>query len=260
MRKVSPQRENDERVSEVIRTFYESKVCFDDICERYSQDQTIDFSTVNDFVEKCVFELKGEVHLLFRNDARAESKHIRAEDLFDVLIGSVFHELMKVKECSYQIQQYAPRYRQMSLAGQGMELPGYEQDFLKACNKIITRARRAVRMGMASVAELYRDTCEHLERMIPQFQTNRVLVRMLVQSSDLLDKAAGTGASERILAAMFNGQLDEAYLAAAREFLEGGWYARAQEMAERAREINPDNLETAPMLEKLEQARDAHRV
>jgi hypothetical protein len=59
---------------------------------------------------------------------------------------------------------------------------------------------------------------------------------------------------------MFGGRLVEAYLAAAREYLDGGWFPRAEQMAGRAKELDPNSPEADQLLQKLEQARAARRV
>jgi len=253
-------REKDERVSDVIRAFFLAKVEFDDLLAGYRRDNTMDFPRLHRFLEKGMFELKEECHFLFRSPDRNTTDDIQPQDLFDVLIGSIFHELMKIKECAYQIQQYGPMYRKMRAAKRGTKLTVREASFLDACNKINNRAARSMRSDIDSAEELFRDACEHLEHMLPDLHTNRPLARMLIENRELVEKAMGADAVERLLAGMFSGQLDEAYLAAAHEYLDGGWYAPAQKAAEKALQINPDRSEANLILEKLEKARAAHRM
>jgi hypothetical protein len=253
-------REKDERISDVIRTFYQAKIDFDAQVQTFRETSVMDYTTLHRFVEDRVYGLKEECHFLFRQVERSDAEQIQPEELFDLLIGSIFHELMKIKECAYQLSHYAPTYRQMSRARRGVEMPAYEETFLKSCVKLIRRARRSIQTEIVSAQELFRDACEHLEQMIPNYQTNRVLIRMLIENHKLVAQATGEEAVDRLLNKMFHDRLDEAYLAAARDFLDGGWFPRAQSAAERAKEIHPENPDADEILQKLEKARAAHRT
>ena len=253
-------REKDERISQVIRGFFQAKVEFDHLLAEYHRSSVIDYSRLHTFLEGHAFDLKEECHVLFRSSDRSRDDEIRPEELFDVLISSVFHELMKIKECSYQIQQYEPTFKRMSKSPEGVLIKEHKDAFLKSCLKLVRRARNSIKTDLVSTSELFRDTCEHLERMIQSYQTNRVLVRMIVDERELVEKAIGEGGSERLLSSMFKGKLDQAYLAAANQYLSGGWYTKAQQVAERAKEIDPKNPDADAVLQLLETARAAHRA
>ncbi len=56
----------------------------------------------------ALYRLKEKSHTLFRSDEFSTAS-VRREALFDLAVGSLFHEVMKLRELLYQREVYAPR-------------------------------------------------------------------------------------------------------------------------------------------------------
>ena len=66
------------------------------------------FSDVEEFVDdrgkSSLYRLKQMCHDLFRNAAEVAYK----EKFYDITVGYIFHEAMKLRECIYQLEYYKP--------------------------------------------------------------------------------------------------------------------------------------------------------
>ena len=83
---------------------------------------TLHFEDVKHLVadgdSSVLFRLKGRVHGLFR-DREPELPLRRGEALFDLAIGSLFHEALKFRENLYQLEVYGPKIRALRSEGGG---------------------------------------------------------------------------------------------------------------------------------------------
>ena len=108
-------RARNEKVASVFKRFLIARVGFDEINEIFCSSEPMRFEMINSFVESTLFGLKEECHALFRNVGRPAGDVLHAEDLLDVLIGSIFHEMMKIKENCYILEYYWSKYYQRKL-------------------------------------------------------------------------------------------------------------------------------------------------
>lgn len=120
-----------------------------------------------------LFRLKERVHALFRRDevgTRGETLR-RGEALFDLAVGSLFHEALKFRENFYQLEVYAPRV--LSLRKDD----GDEADeLLREFEKILRGA-----------SERVEESLDEAETLLGQLR--RQLVVLLLDARE--DKAAG---------------------------------------------------------------------
>ncbi len=76
------------------------------------RDGTLRFPDVRALVadgeSSTLYRLKERVHSLFRNESD-ESSLQRGEALFDLAVGSLFHEALKFRENFYQLEVYGPK-------------------------------------------------------------------------------------------------------------------------------------------------------
>ena len=68
---------------------------------------------VGDDERSVLFRLKERCHALFRGD----DSEIGASALFDLAVGSLFHEAMKLREHVYQADVYAPKVAALRARG-----------------------------------------------------------------------------------------------------------------------------------------------
>jgi len=244
--------ERDELFCSVVVSFVEAKVEFDEQLGSYRETGKMDFGRLDRFVENMLFTLKEDCHFLFRKDTRHQpTDEMTGEGLFDICVGSIFHELMKIKENVYQIEYYAPLYLAMSRSVDKEKVPSYERAFLEASRKIIRRARRNLRSDLAGAEELFRDAADSLKMMLCNHTNNPLMPRLILDEQEKMKRCFGIDDIEELLAEIYAGKLDEAHLAAARDYLEGGWYEKAQREAKRVLEIDPHSIEAQQITRKL---------
>ena len=70
---------------------------------------------VGDNDGSVLYRLKEKSHALFRSDALATAA-VRREALFDLAVGSLFHEAMTLRESLYQREVYVPRVASLRAA------------------------------------------------------------------------------------------------------------------------------------------------
>ena len=236
-------RVRNEKIASVFKRFLIARVAFDAIIEMFRSPEPMRFEPINIFVERTLFGLKEECHALFRKTGRPAGDVLYVEDLFDVLIGSIFHEMMKIKENCYILEAYGPTYRQMAgIADRRIQVPVYERLFFRACKRIIERASTAVYDDIRAAEQLYQDATQHLLIMLPRFAHNGLVTRMLIEGQQLVEMVYGEDGLEAVLLKMYDGRLANAWLHAASSYLEAGHTKMARVYCQKSLAEEPDNF------------------
>lgn len=251
-------REQQEQVARTVLQFLRSRATLDDLIARSASAGRIPFGDINTFVEGDLFDLKEDCHALFRGPERPDEVDLSAGGLFDLLLGSLFHQMMKVKENTYQIERYAPRYAALRKAVRGHEGPEHGEAFLREGQRIIQRARRALRQDLAHAVELFHEATVVLRHVICEHYGNPLLVRTLLDNQEAVEAVYGARTLDDLLSDMFDGRQAEAYLIAAGDLLRGGWHDRAREYCQQALKLDPDNRHAAQLLNKINAAASSH--
>ena len=238
----------DEQFCNVVLSFVKAKVIFDELLEEYRDTGKVAFPKLDDFVENILFALKENSHFLFRKPDQSDG--IGEEGLFDISVGSIFHELMKIKENVYQLEYYAPMYTTISKT-ERQDAPRYERAFLDAFHKIVRRARRSLQSDLASAEELFRDAANNLKMMLRAHITNPLLPRVIIEHQNVMNRCFRMENVDQLLSEIYADKLDEAHLIASRDYLEGGWYDKAGREAKRVLELDPENIEARQIIKKL---------
>jgi len=251
-------RERQERVARTILRFLRSRVKLDELIAGSARRGRVPFDDINAFVEGDLFNLKEDCHALFRShEGAGEEEHVAASGLFDLLVGSLFHQMMKVKENTYQIERYAPRYAALRKAMRGPDAPEHGADFLRVGERAMQRARRALRQDFNHAVELFREATEVLHHVLRENHDNPLLVRTLLGNQGDVEAVYGSRSLDDLLSEMYGGRLAEAILVAARDLLQGGWHDRARERCQQALQLDPDNRDAAQLLNKINAAATA---
>ena len=92
-------------VVEIFRDFLAVHTRMADLVDHYAR-LTLSFDLVEDLVgdnhSSALYRLKEKCHALFRSSTTEEAADVRTEVLFDLAIGSLFHEAMILRENLYQ--------------------------------------------------------------------------------------------------------------------------------------------------------------
>jgi tetratricopeptide (TPR) repeat protein len=231
-------RTKDLEIVEIVKGFLKSALIFADLVKDYHRGN-LKFAKVDELVDATgsspLFDLKERCHFRFRYKEGESSNE--KEKLFDLTIGSIFHEVMKLKENVYQLEVYGPRYLELEKR-LGNPLP--EREFHRF-QKIILRAEEGVKEGMEDLKELFRDVKEQLGELLKEYSRNKFLTRFLLENAPLLQMVYGRKGLEKIFASMYKGGIDQAYLAAGYSYLESQYFDMAKPVFEKALRRDPKN-------------------
>jgi len=158
----------------------------------------------------------------------------------DWLLGSVFHEAMKLKENIYLLNTYGPaaiRMRDMPEAS-SVRVLRPAGSFPRLSNMVdaetlIRRIAADVVDQMEQIGFLLGQANFILRMMMPDLAANMLVVRLLVEKEELVLSGWGERIEE-LFADMFSGRAAEGFCAAGRSYLSAQWYAQALDMYERA--------------------------
>jgi len=252
-REDASRRVRNEKIASLFKRFLVARVAFDAIIEMFRSPEPMRFEPINIFVERTLFGMKEECHALFRKAGKPAAEALYAEDLFDVLIGSIFHEMMKIKENCYILEHYGPTYRSIAaIAERRIRVPVYERLFFRACKRIIERASTGVYEDIRSAEQLFDDATEHLLSILPRFANNGLATRMLIENQQLVEMVYGDDGLATILKATYDGRLANAYLHAASSYMAAGRLLEAKECCESSLSEEPDHVGALRLMEDIQ--------
>ena len=114
---------------------------------------------VADSDSSVLFRLKERVHGLFR-DRGPDLPLRRGEALFDLAVGSLFHEALKFRENLYQLEVYGPRVR--ALRAEGSD----DDDLLAEFAKILRGASDRLGESLRETETLLQQTRKQLPALL----------------------------------------------------------------------------------------------
>jgi len=228
----------DLEIVEMVKGFLKSALIFAAVEKEYHQGD-LKFSNLEKLVyttaSSPLFDLKERCHSLFRyNEAEPCNEK---ERLFDLTIGSIFHEAMKLKENLYQLEVYGPRYLELE---KRLGNPLQEREFL-GFTKIKLRAEQGLKEGIEDLKELFSDVKEQLGELLKEYSKNQLLTRFLLENRVLVQSVYGKRGPEKIFASMFKGGIDQAYWAAGNSYLESQYFDMAHRVFKKALSRHPEN-------------------
>jgi hypothetical protein len=166
-----------------------------------------------------LFRLKERSHALFRSGSPGAIGH--GELLFDLAVGSLFHETMKFRESFYQREVYGPRVR--ALRDQAGTEP---KDLFRQFERMLAAGNQRIEEGLHECEALLDQTRAQLRLLLSLHRSNGVVARYLVGHAQQVE--AVFGADLDALLAEFYGDAVSAYALAGRSYLESGYYAEAE--------------------------------
>ncbi len=184
-----------------------------------------------------LWQLKDLCHQVWPEQEREYDVH---GSLMDWLLGSVFHEAMKLKENIYLLNTYGPaaiRMRDLPEAS-SVRVLRPAGSFPQLSNMVdaetlIRRIAVDVVGQMEQIGFLLGQANFILRMMMPDLAANMLVVRLLVEKEELVLSGWGERIEE-LFADMFSGSGAEGFCAAGRSYLSGQWYVQALDMYERA--------------------------
>ncbi len=178
--------------------------------------------------------------------------------LLDWLVGSVFHECMKLKENIYLLSRYAPqaiRIQDMPFSGarpvRRLSGPGPELAGMVDIQRLLTRINSDILHQLEQVGFFFGQANFMLRTMMPEMAANSLVIRLLVEEEETVQALWGESLAE-LFAEMFSGSPAAGFCAAGRSYLAGQWYSSALAMYRRALQLDPGCDEAMVKVVQLE--------
>jgi hypothetical protein len=203
---------------------------------------------VGDDRDSLLFRLKERSHALYRAEGGEGGVPRPRQALFDLAVGSLFHEAMKLRENIYQSEIYAPKVRELQKAA-GAEADGLFRDFQKILNVAGARLSEA----LDEAEDLLEHTRAQFRSLLKDYRDEPLIARTLFSESDRVDDVFPAGL-DAILAEIW-GSAAEGYLAAARSYLQSAYFEealRALAEAEKRSEARQDLARLAAYAEGMQ--------
>ena len=229
----------DRNILEIVRGLLLSGVAFQEIFKKYKEGRLrfLDIGIwVDDKGRSLLYNLKEQCHSLYRYKGKTPIH--KNEWLLDLVIGSIFHEAMKLRENIYQMEVYRPKYLQYKLK---VGKSDYEMDYLQQFERIILKAKQGVAEGMEETQSLFEDAMDQLIDLFKESTKNILLVRFLLENLTLLQKVYGSKKVKEIFNLMFKKGFLDAYQLAGQSYLQSEHYDLSSHYFSKALKMNPRN-------------------
>lgn len=205
-------------------------------CRELFRQGGLSFSTIENFVDdrgkSCLFRLKEMCHDLFRSSDDASYK----EKLYDITVGYIFHEAMKLRENLYQIEYYKPKYDMGS-----HELTRLERKIVHEIGNLINKAEKRTKEGLREIKILSRELVEQLKDLIKLYKTNYLVPRFVFENEKTLVQVFGRKGFEELLEDMYRDGRSLLMFKAAQSYLDSEYYSMARHLLQRVGRLDNRN-------------------
>lgn len=224
----------------LFRGFHQAMKGFLAIYQRYLHSNHISYQDLDRLVgsennKGSLWLLKDHCHQLWQ---QSESLPEINGYLLDWLIGSIFHEAMKLKENIYLNKYYGP------LAQKNMQ-QGVNNASIHCgldCQYLMNRILKEAANQLEDIGMMFGRANYILRITLPSLKNNNLLLRYLVEHEEMTRELWAEPLTD-IFAEIFTGKGDEGYCQAARSYQEGQWWQEAADAYRKALELNPANQE-----------------
>lgn len=246
----------------LYRDFFRVFLKFGSIYLAYLEKTAIPFAALEELIgsenaKGRLWRLKDRCHLLWKNDGDRNIESC----LLDLVLGSLFHECMKLKENIYLLERYRPQLEQYLADSRAAEATasrpavgfrGFEW------KRVLLKTGGESGSQMENLNFLF-GQANYLFRLLLQAETqNRILLRYLLEHEELVG-LAWHESLEELFADLFAGHPELGFLHAGRSYQEGNWYEPAQNAFRRALALQPDCHEARQQIPRLAQFSELQR-
>lgn len=176
---------------------------------------------VSDSEESALFRLKERCHALFRAGPGRPRMIPHREVLFDLAVGSLFHEAMKFRENFYQREVYGPRVRALRDEA-GEEAEALFQEF----EKIQAAVSERLEEGLNETEALVARSGDQLRVLLAEHSDHGHITRFLLENRESVERVFTEGLDA--LLAQVHGEPASGFAVAGRSYLASGYYAEAE--------------------------------
>ncbi|MDH3520411.1 MAG: hypothetical protein OEM49_08125 [Myxococcales bacterium] len=222
----------DQGLVEIVREFVDAHQLMRSVIDRY-RSGTLRFEHLQELVgddeSSVLFRLKEHCHALFRVERADSALQAHREALFDLAVGSLFHEAMKFRENFYQREVYGPRVRALRSRA-GSEEAALFDEF----EKILAAVSPRLEEGLREAEKLLDQTVQQLRILLEVHRDNGFVARFLLEHPAAVEQIFQRP-FEDLLTETY-GSSAEGYRRAGRSYLMSGYYDAALETLAAARE------------------------
>ncbi|MFC1591778.1 hypothetical protein ACFL43_04585 [Thermodesulfobacteriota bacterium] len=238
---------------DLFQEFFDAWLYFEKIRKKHKKSSAIPFKMLDDWVgsenkKGPLWHLKDQSHRLFRNSQYKSSLY---EHLFDWTMGSIFHEAMKLKEDSYQVESYKP------LLELEVSRNDHNQELSKIINEyfvLIENANKNLINELQNVDELLSKAIYHLREIFILKKKNIHLLRLLLDNQKTARLVFGKKNLDKTFTQMYPEGMHTAYITVAKDCREHGWMDAAYAYAQSALKSAPGNKSVVKLLNELKKA------
>ncbi len=227
-------RTEDAGLVQIVREFLRADRSLRALFARYRQG-SLEWSEVQRLVgddeSSVLFRLKERCHALFRT--RDPVDELQRVALFDLAVGSLFHESMKLRENFYQLVVYAPKVEALrQRAGTGSEALFHE------FGRILSASRARLAEAVEETEALLEQTRRQLRVLLEAYRDNGLLTRSLLENAALAEEVLGEPLDD--LFQRIHGDATAAYALASRSYLDSGYFVEAERALAEALARDPE--------------------
>ncbi|MBW2267628.1 MAG: hypothetical protein JRH16_03550 [Deltaproteobacteria bacterium] len=196
----------DEALRRLVRRYRDGELVWDEV-------RTL----MTDQEASPLYRLKERSHALFRAEGSDHRSVRHREVLFDLAIGSLFHEAMKFRENLYQREVYGPRVRALR------EEAGAEAEALFAeFEKILEFGSERLEESVIETRALLDRCREQLADLITQHRDDGNAARYLIEQRELVERVFERGLDD--LLEEIYGATASAWALAGRSYVVSGYF------------------------------------
>ena len=198
-------------------------------CRSLFETRDICFANIEEFVDdrgkSRLFHLKEMSHELFRNSSDASYK----EKLYDITIGYIFHEAMKLRENMYQLEYYRPQH-DIDLN----TLTDQEKKIVHEIGLLVNKAEVRLKEGFKEIRVLLNELIGQLKDLIILYKNNYLLPRFIFENEKSLKKIYSKKGFENLLNMVYSDGRYLLILRAGQSYLESQYYDKARALFKKA--------------------------
>ena len=219
----------DQSMRRIFARYREGVLTFDEVQRLVGDDE-----------RSVLFRLKERCHALFRGSDHAPGIAMQREALFDLAVGSLFHEAMKFRENLYQRTVYGPKVRALR-SQSGAEAEGIFEEF----ERILAAAAVRLDEALHETEALLVHTRAQFRALLAAHPENVLVARFLVEGRALVEEVLGDELDDVL--ASIHGTAVLGYARAARSYLESGFFAPARRALAEALARDPGRADLLPL-------------
>jgi hypothetical protein len=197
--------------------------CMD--CRASFRNKTLNFAKIDDFVDdkgnSCLFKLKEMCHVLYRNSVEAHYK----EKLYDITVGYIFHEAMKLRESLYQLEFYRPNSYKVT-----EKLVDSEFKIVREIEHLMKKTEKRLTEGFKEIRLLMKELVGQLSGLIMLYKDNYLIPRFVLKNEKMLISIYGKKGFRSLINELYHDGKPLLLYKAAESYLESEYYDIARRL------------------------------